>query len=176
SSGVRGEAERLSCPLSTADRAGCIALRGEQCTLQHGCTGPDVVSPSYQPRFRQIEVALNSAQSVIINHALISQTDDGFAFHSQRLVLQALILRCGDFAPAFVGIVRAMFQLLDALVVFRAQTIYRVGRKVGLCARFSDPFERSLVCFQPRQALLSIGLSIAWDAQFPNQQWERQTL
>ena len=37
-------------------------------------------SPSRQPCFRQIEVTLNSAQRVIIDHPLVAQADDGFAF------------------------------------------------------------------------------------------------
>src|SRR5205814_8634606 len=79
--------------------------------------------PAGQPCFRQIEVTLNSAQRVIINHSLVSQADDGFSFDAQGLVLQTLILWCGDFATAIVGIVRAMFQLLYALVVFGLQPI-----------------------------------------------------
>jgi hypothetical protein len=57
-------------------------------------------------------------------------------------VLQTLILRCGDFAPTIVGIVRAYSQLLDPFVVLSAQTIYRVGGKVAVGARLLDPFKR----------------------------------
>ena len=58
------------------------------------------------------------------------------------MVLQTLILRCGDFPAAVVGIVRAYFQLLDPFVVFSAQTIYRIGGKVAVGARLLDPFKR----------------------------------
>ena len=104
-------------------------------------------SPSDQPCFRQIEVALNSAQRVIINHSFVSQADDCFSFDAQRLVLQTLILRCGDFAAAIIGIFSAKLQLLYALVVFGVQPICRVRRKLAVCACFLDPFERCLVCF-----------------------------
>ena len=50
----------------------------------------------------QIEVALKSAQRVIIYHSFVSQADDGFSFDAQRLVLQTLILWCGDFATAII--------------------------------------------------------------------------
>ena len=72
---------------------------------------PDAASPSGQPCFCQIEVALNSAQRVIINHSFVSQADNGFAFDAQRLVLQTLILWCGDFAPAIIGIFSAKFAI-----------------------------------------------------------------
>ena len=91
-------------------------------------------------------------------------------------MLQALILWCGDFAPALVGIVCAMLQLLDTFVVFCAQTIYRVGRKLGFCARFLDLFERCLIRFQPRQALLFIRLCVGWDPKLSNQHRQRQAL
>jgi hypothetical protein len=66
-------------------------------------------SPSAQPCFSQIEVTLNSAQRVIINHPFVSQADDGFSFDAQRLVLQTLILWCGDFTTAIIGICSAKF-------------------------------------------------------------------
>src|SRR5204862_4117281 len=93
-------------------------------------------SPSAEPCFRQIEVTLNSAQRVIINHSLVSQADDGFSFDAQRLVLQTLIVWCGDFATASVGIVRAKLQLLYALVVFGVQPLCRVRRKLPICVCF----------------------------------------
>ena len=121
-------------------------LREDDAPLQQS-TRQYAASPSGQPCFRQIEVALNSAQRVIINHSLVSQADDGFAFDAQRLVLQTLILWCGDFAPAIIGIFSAKLQLLYALVVFGVQPICRVRRKLPICACFLDPFERRLVCF-----------------------------
>src|SRR5512132_1378415 len=133
-------------------------------------------SSSGQPCFCQIEVALNSAQRVIINHSFVSQADNGFAFNAQCLVLQTLILWGGDFAPAIVGIFSAKLQLLYALVVFGVQPICRVRRKLPICACFLNPFERRLVCFYSRQALLFIGLRVAWYAELPNQHGQRQTL
>ena len=116
-----------------------------------GFTTPTPITPSLLPSgqacFRQIEVALNSAQRVIINHSFVSQADDGFSFDAQRLMLQTLILWCGDFATAIIGIFSAMFQLLYALIVFGVQPICRVWRKLPICACFLDPFERRLVCF-----------------------------
>ena len=108
---------------------------------------PPTVHPPLSRRFRQIEVTLNSAQRVIINHSFVSQADDGFSFDAQRLVLQTLILWCGDFATAIIGIFSAKFQLLYAFVVFGVQPICRVRRKLPICACFLDPFERRLVCF-----------------------------
>src|SRR5947207_15669912 len=104
-------------------------------------------SPCGQPCFRQIEVTLNSAQRVVINHSLVSQADNGFAFDAQRLVLQTLILWCGDFTPAIIGIFSAKLQLLYALVVFGVQPICGVRRKLPICACFLDPLERRFVCF-----------------------------
>ena len=137
------------------------------------CRALPFPSPSGQSCFRQIEVPLNSPQRVIINDPFVSQTDNGFAFHAQRLMLQALILWCGDFAPALVGIVCAMLQLLDTFVVFCAQTIYRVGRKLGFCARFLNPFERCLIRFQPRQALLLILICVVLLSKLSNQRRQR---
>ena len=91
-------------------------------------------------------------------------------------MLQPLILWCRDFAPAVVRIFSAKSQLLYALVVFRVQPICRVRRKLPICACFLDLFERRLVCFQSRQALLIIRLRIAWYAEFPNQHRQCQTL
>ena len=101
----------------------------------HGVTRPTKVDPedpastSGQSCFRQVEVALNSAQRVIVNHSLVSQADNGFAFDAQCLVLQTLILWCGDFAPAIVGIFSAKLQLLYALVVFGKQPNFPVPRQ-----------------------------------------------
>src|SRR5215216_848161 len=103
-------------------------------TLQHSITPSLLVSA--QPCFRQVEVTLNSAQRVIINHSIVSQADDGLAFDAQRLMLQTLILRCGDFAPAIVGIFSAKLQLLYAFVVFGVQPICRVRRKLPICVCF----------------------------------------
>ena len=62
---------------------------------------------SCQARFCQIEITLNTPQRVVINHALISQTDDRLPFNVERFPLQTLILRRGDFAAAVVGVLGA---------------------------------------------------------------------
>jgi hypothetical protein len=60
--------------------------------------------PPGQPCFCQIEVTLNSTQRVIVDDTFVSQTNDGFPFDAQRLMLQTLVLRCGDFTSTIVGI------------------------------------------------------------------------
>src|SRR2546430_12450288 len=96
-------------------------------------------SSSGQPCFCQIEVTLNSTQRVVINHSLVSQADNGFAFDAQRLVLQTLILWRGDFTPAIIGVFIAKLPLLYSLVVFGVQPICGVPSKLPLCACFLDP-------------------------------------
>src|SRR5713101_3734094 len=80
----------------------------------------------------QIEIALNAAQCIIIDDALVAQMDDRFAFGIERFLLEPLILRSRDFAAAFIRIVRAKFQLLDALVVFGTQSVDRILRKFAI--------------------------------------------
>src|SRR4029450_7930978 len=136
-------------------------VRTHSTSLRASCDAPYqksireyAASPSGQPCFCQIEVALNSAQRVIIYHSLVSQADNGFAFNAQRLVLQTLILWCGDFTPAIIGIFSAELQLLYALVVFGVQPICGVRRKLPIFACFLNPFELRLVCFSSRQELI----------------------
>src|ERR1700730_5130169 len=79
-----------------------------------------------QARLGQIEIALDAAQRVIIDDVLVAQMDDRFAFGVERFLLELLVLRSRDFAAAFIRIVRAKFQLFDALVVFGTQSVDRI--------------------------------------------------
>ena len=77
SSGVTGSARYGG----QSSARSCYAQNGAQgVTPYQYSTNKYTASPSDQPCFRQIEVTLNSAQRVIINHPLVSQSDDGFAF------------------------------------------------------------------------------------------------
>ena len=102
--------------------------------------------------------------------------DDGLPFNAKRLALQTLILRCGDFAAAIVRVLGAKLQLLHAFVVFGAQSIHCVGRKLPVGTKLLYQFNCGLVCFQSRAAFLFIRLSIMCDSEFPNQIRQRQTL
>ena len=142
--------------------------------LHHSIAQP--LLPSGQPCFCQIEVTLNSAQRVIVDDPLVSQTDDGLPFNAERFALQTLILRRSDFAAAIVGILSTELQLFYALVVLGAQTIHRIGRKLAVGAQFLDQFNRRLIRFQAGPAFLFICLSVVCDPELPNQQWHRQPL
>ena len=61
--------------------------------------------------------------------------DDGLPFNAERLALQTLILRCGDFTAAIVGVLGTELQLPHAFVVLGAQTIYCVRRKFAGTAK-----------------------------------------
>src|ERR1700730_2851211 len=91
-----------------------------------------IASRPAQPRLGQIEIALNPAQCIIIDDALVAQMDDRFAFGVERFLLEPLILRSRDFAATFIRIIRAKFQLLDALVVFGMQSVDRILRKFDI--------------------------------------------
>ena len=122
------------------------------------------------------EITLDAPQRLVIGDVFISEANDRLAFNSQGVILQSLVLRRGDLTAAILRIFSTKLQLLYSLVVFRAQTIYRVGRKLAICARFLDPFERCLIRFQPRQALLFIRLCVGWHSKLSNQHRQRQAL
>ena len=90
-------------------------------------------------------------QGVVIDDMLVAQTNDGLAFDIERFPLESLILRRGNFAPAFVGIFCAKFQLSQALIVFSPQPLHGVGRKFPFGRQLLDQFNCCLVCFDPRQ-------------------------
>src|SRR6266542_2665889 len=115
-------------------------------------------------------------QRVVVNHALVSQSDDGLSFNTQRFALQTLILWRGDFAAAIVGVLGAKLQLLHTFVVLSAQTIHCVGRKRAPGAQFSDQFNCGFVRLQTRPAFFFVRLSVMCDSKFPNQQWHREAL
>ena len=75
-----------------------------------------------QARFRQIEVALNSAQRPVVDDPLVTQIDNDLPLNPERLLLQLLILRRGYFAAAILRTFQTTLQLSDPIVIFGAQT------------------------------------------------------
>jgi len=71
-----------------------ICVRLHSASLRHSSHLTSLVS--CQARFCQIEITLNTPQRVVINHALVSQTDDGLPVNTERFALQTLILWRGD--------------------------------------------------------------------------------
>jgi len=110
-------------------------------------------------------------QGVIVDHPLISQTDDRSPFNAERFALQTLILRRGNFAATIVRVLGAKFQLLHSFVVFRAQSTQCVWRKLAVVPQLLDQFNCGLVRVQARPAFLLICLSVMCDSEFPNQEW-----
>src|ERR1700682_5570399 len=75
-----------------------------------------------QARFRQIEVALNSAQRPVVDDPLVAQTDNDFALNPERLLLQLLILRRWRFRAGIFLSFQTTLQLSDPIDIFSAQT------------------------------------------------------
>ena len=129
-----------------------------------------------QSRLGQIEIALNPPQSVVVDDALIAQTNDGLSFDIESDLLEPLKLRSGDFTPAFFWIFCAKLQLLDALVIFRPQTLEDIHGKFSLRGKLLDQRDGSLVRFHAGRSLLFVGCSVASNLEFSNYDRQSKTL
>jgi hypothetical protein len=71
-----------------------------------------------QTRFRQVEIALNTPKSCVVNYVLIAQGDNRSPLRVQRFLLKSLKLRTCNLAAAIVRAVGAKLQLLESVIVF----------------------------------------------------------
>src|ERR1043165_2910057 len=88
-----------------------------------------IVPRAGQTRFSQIEIALDSAQGIVVDYAVITEADDRVPLDVEGSFLQPLILWCSHLAAALIRILGTKFQLLDPLIVFRQQSRNQIGRK-----------------------------------------------
>src|SRR5207302_1085300 len=127
-------------------------------------------------RVSRIEIALDPAQGVVVNHMLITQTDDGLTFDVEGLLLKALVLRRGNSAAAIFVALGAEFELHQPIIVLCAQTAYRVRRKIAIVCQALDQTERGFVGFDACFAFFFVGRTIVFDPKLPDQDRQSETL
>ena len=87
-----------------------------------------------QPRFCQIDVALDAAQDFITDHVLVAKFNNRLPLNLKRFVRQTFVFRRKEAERSAGTFGFGAFHLADMVFVFDAQSFQRVGfGRVAFC-------------------------------------------
>src|SRR5215207_766318 len=128
----------------------------------------DCLISGFQTRLFEVEVALDAVHSLVTDHALIAQFEQGYALRSQQLPQEALVGGGVYLDPIFVT-TEAGAEAVAAVVVEPTHPLGRVLADPVLHYQFLEARECGLRYFYPALDLLPFPAPVIFEPQRPDQ-------
>jgi hypothetical protein len=122
----------------------------------------------------EVEVALDAVEGLVADGAAIAQVDHGEALRPEHLATQAVVSR--DVVAVDVGGIERVRQMLQDVLVTKAELADELDRYPGFVAQVVDAVEGRLGRLAPCQGLLALGPAVAREAEPAHERGQTQPL